>query len=116
VDPHGRPPTYEECRRICREHSPKAAWTMIRAMEFSQDEKTRLWAAKTLYEWAWGTARPMPVENDKEEPRLSALPPEQRRKRIAELLAWAASIKVPADFRPPDVIDTEPADNDDERE
>jgi hypothetical protein len=56
------------------------------------------------------------AEPEPDEPRLRSLPPDQRRQRIAELLAWAASIKVPADFRPPDVIDAEPADNGDERE
>ena len=53
---------------------------------------------------------------DASETPLRSLPPEQQRKRIAELLARAAAIQVPADFRPPDVIDAEPADNDEEEE
>ena len=53
-------------------------------------------------------------KDDTESP-LRNLPPEQQRQRIREILAMAAAVQVPPDFRPAEVIEAAPGDNDDEK-
>ena len=52
---------------------------------------------------------------DASETPLLSLPPGQQRQRIREILAMAAAIQVPPDFRPAEVIEAAPGDNDDEK-
>jgi hypothetical protein len=78
----------------------------------SKDERIRGWAADKLLDRGMGKARE--PKDDAESP-LRSLPPEQQRQRIRELLAMAAAIQVTPDFRPAEVIEAAPGDNDDEK-
>jgi hypothetical protein len=128
-NPSGLSGEYGEAVRIARSYAPAAMYRLAELAELHQtDEQGQLIplahlkdvdrrvvavAVNGLLDRALGKPK---EPKDASKTPLRSLPPDQQRKRIAELLALAASIKVPADFRPADVIDAEPADNDDEGE
>ena len=82
---------------MARKASPAAMGRLIELMN-SRDERVALMAADKVLERAWGK----PKEQRDDEGPFKNMSPEERRKRVAELLEFAASLQVPA------TIDVEP--------
>ena len=70
-------------------------------------------AVKGLLDRALGKPK---EPKDASETPLRSLPPDQQRQRVREILARAAAVQVPPDFRPTEVIEAAPGDNDDQLE
>ena len=80
--------------RRAREFTPEATNYLIEiARDKGEDARNRIVAISLLYERAWGKAQPM--VNEAEPAALRNLSPEQRLRRVHELLAFAASLPIP---------------------
>jgi hypothetical protein len=101
----GRREQLELVERLVREAAPEAIATLRNLTRNSEDERVRALAAAKLLEFL--PRRKEYDPKDDEKPPLSSLPPEQRRQRVSELLAWAASIKVPPDFKAAEIIEAQ---------
>jgi hypothetical protein len=92
-NPGGRTVAYAECQRLAREVSLESTERLIEIMRQKRDLRAAIVASEALYKRAWGdTSRASVPVNP-----LEQMTPEQRRARIAELLAYAATLKPPED-------------------
>ena len=98
---------------MARQASPESVRYMIEVRDDpKEDVRARMFAADKIYTWAWGLPKVQPDA----QPALRDLPLEQQRQRVREILARAAAVVVPPDFRPTEVIEAAPGDNDDQLE
>ena len=93
-NPSGRNGLYGEMLRRAREFTPEATNYLIEiARDKGEDARNRIVAISLLYERAWGKAQPM--VNEAEPEALRNMTPEDRLRRVHELLAYAATLPVP---------------------
>ena len=93
-NPGGRTIAHSECQRLAREASPKAIMRLIELVD-SDDERVALLASEKVLERAWGKPKEQPERKNP----LDEMTPEQRRKRLLELLAYAETLQPPEDAR-----------------
>jgi hypothetical protein len=94
-NPGGRTVAYAECQRLAREVSVESTERLIEIMRQRNDLRAAIVASEALYRRAWGSE---PEKNAPKNP-LEDMTPEQRRKRLLELLAYAETLQVPEDAR-----------------
>jgi hypothetical protein len=92
-NPGGRTVDYYECQMLARQASAGAMNRLIELI-YSQDERVALLAADKVLERAWGKPREQPDR----ESEIDKMSPAERHRYLGELLAFAASLKVPDDF------------------
>ena len=91
-NPGGRGGEYYEAQEICRDAAPEAARVIIELLQ-SDDDRVRLMAAKEIFDRAFG--RPKEFNPKGEPDALAGLTSAQQKARVAELLAFAATLQVP---------------------
>ena len=95
-NPGGRTIAHSECQRLAREASPKAIMRLIELVD-SDDERVALLASEKVLERAWG--KPKEQQQPERKNPLDEMTPEQRRKRLLELFAYAETLQPPQDAR-----------------
>ena len=93
-NPSGRNGLYGEMLRRAREFTPEATDYLIAiARDGNEDTRNRIVAIQLLFDRAWGKPQAS-TEGSAEPEALRNLSPEQRLRRVHELLAYAASLPV----------------------
>ena len=93
-NPSGRNGLYGEMLRRAREFTPEATDYLIAiARDGNEDTRNRIVAIQLLFDRAWGKPQ-VSTETSAEPEALRNLSPEQRLRRVHELLAYAASLPV----------------------
>jgi hypothetical protein len=92
-NPSGRRGDYFEALSIYRDAAPEAARVMVELLK-SDDERVRMFASDKVMERAWGKPKQL---SDSGPQSLANLPPEAQRRRVLELLAFAATLTIPGE-------------------
>jgi hypothetical protein len=88
-NPGGRTVQYAECQRLAREVSLESTERLIEIMRQTHDLRAAIVASEALYRRAWGSAPESTVPSNP----LENMTPEQRRKRLLELFAYAETLR-----------------------
>src|SRR5690349_6164470 len=94
-NPNGQARFYHEARRIAREAGPEMMYGLIELACEAQDERVRSVCLVAVLDR--GGLRPIDFDPNAAVTELSALPLEERRARLAELVARAQKLLGPAD-------------------
>ena len=82
-NPAGKGGKYQECKRLCREASPKAAKAIIQMIDQTDDDRVRFIAASWVHEQAWGKPKDFDPAAEKPEQRLTFDPRRYTPKDVA---------------------------------
>ena len=94
-NPGGRSASFAQCQALARSVSIESTEKLIEIMRTTRDERAAIVCSQELYRRAWGNAPEKSVPSNP----LENMTPEQRRKRLLELLAYAETLRIPEDAR-----------------